>query len=193
MYRAGCRLVMHIRPAPDAMALSHSLPRIEEHRVTVNFECPHCRSKGSGTAYDLRETIRVSNRVPRWGWQSHWVRCAKCKVELHADCCAEDFVGASPALVNQHVRPYVSFPRRVLAVASLILCWTPGVGVILALISLGANFKTRSWTRWVSAIAVVLAVGVNIAMFITVLHANADAATPSLSANAYSNSEVEPS
>jgi hypothetical protein len=175
------------------MALTNSLPRIEEHRVTVNFECPHCRSKGSGTAYDLRETIRVSSRVPRWGWQSHWVRCARCKAELHADCAAEDFVGATPSIVNQHVRTYVTFPRRVLAAASLILCWTPVVGVVLALVSLGTNLKTRSWPRWVSIIAIVLAVGANVMMFVTVLRANAAAATPTVADNHYVSTVVEPS
>jgi len=158
--------------------MTTSLPRIEEHRVTVVFDCPQCHCQSRGTAYDLRETISVSSRIPRWGWQSHWVRCAQCQTELSADCAAEDLAGASPMTVNEHVRAYVLFPRRVLALASMLLCWTPVVGVILAAIALAANLKTRAWPRWISLIALVLATGINIAMFVTVLHANSEAAQP---------------
>ncbi len=160
------------------MSLTKTLPRIEEHRVTVQFDCPHCHSASRGTAYDLRETIRVSSRVPRWGWQSHWVRCAKCKTELHADCCAKDFLGASPTTVNEHVRSYVSFPRRVLAAASAILCWTPLVGLLLALVATGSNLKTRGWPRWVSIVSLVLAVGLSLTMFVKLFNADKHAAEP---------------
>ncbi len=158
--------------------MTNTLPRIEEHRVAVVFDCPRCRSQSRGTAYDLRETIRVASRVPRWGWQSHWVRCAQCQAELHADCAAEDLAGVSPTIVNEHLREYVSFPRRVLALASVVLCWTPVVGVLLAAVSLAANLRTRAWPRWTSAVALVLALAINAAMFGTIFYANAQAAQP---------------
>jgi hypothetical protein len=164
--------------AGQIMALTASLPRIEEHRVTVVFDCPHCRSQGRGTAYDLRETIRVSNRVPRWGWQSHWVRCARCNAELHADCAAEDLHGVSPKTVNEHVRTYVTFPRRVLALSSLLLCWTPVVGVIVSVVSLLANLKTRGWPRWGSVVALFVAITFNVTMYAFFMHANSEAGEP---------------
>lgn len=160
------------------MTLTKSLPRIEEHRVPVHFECPHCHSQSSGTAYDLRETIRVSTRVPRWGWQSHWVRCAKCKSELHSDCCAEDFVGASPTVVNEHVRAYVSFPKRVLATASLLLCWAPVLGVLVGIVATVANLRTRGWPKWVSLGGLVLAASLNVAMFSALVYQDARALEP---------------
>jgi hypothetical protein len=160
------------------MTLTKSLPRIEEHRVTVQFECPHCGNQSSGTAYDLRETIRVSTRVPRWGWQSHWVRCGKCKSELHADCSAADLVGASPTIVNGHVRAYVSFPKRVLATASLLLCWAPVLGVLVALVATVANMGTRGWPRWVSLGSLVLSAGINTALFATLVYQDTQVLEP---------------
>ena len=114
------------------MLLLKSLPRIEEHRVSVVFDCPHCHAENvRGTAYDLRETIRVADHVPEWGWSSHWVRCSECHAELFADCQASDFQGASPETVNARVHAYLPFTKRFLAIASLLIGWTPGLGIEL--------------------------------------------------------------
>lgn len=160
------------------MTITPSLPRIEEHRVPVVFDCPHCGGHVRGTAYDLRETVRFTNRVPRWGWQSHWVRCSNCQTELHANCGAEQLSGKSPTTVNEHLRAYLSFPRRFLAIASLMLCWTPVVGVLLAAASTVACVRTRGWPRWVSVIGLILAIGINIAMFAAVSYAWSRANAP---------------
>jgi hypothetical protein len=151
------------------MTLTKSLPRIEEHRVTVHFECPKCQSQSVGTAYDLRETIRVSTRVPKWGWQSHWVRCAKCKSELHADCSAKELVGASATTVSGHIRAYIPFPKRFMAMASLVLCWAPVLGVGVGLMAVVVNWRTSGWPRWVSLMGLMLGTGINVWMFTTLL------------------------
>lgn len=160
------------------MTLTKSLPRIEEHRVTVHFECPNCRSPSVGTAYDLRETIRVSTRVPTWGWQSHWVRCAKCKSELHADCSAKELVGASPVTVSEHVRAYIPFPKRFMAMASLVLCWAPVLGVGVGLLAALMNWRTPSWPRWMSLIGLILGIGINIWMFTTLFTVESEMLQP---------------
>ena len=153
------------------MTLLTSLPRIEEHRVSVVFDCPQCKALAvRGTAYDLRETIRLADRVPAWGWSSHWVRCSHCKTELHADCSAEDFQGASPATVNNRVHAYLPFTKRFLAIASLVLGWTPGVGIILALISLAANVRTSGWPRVVSIVGLALSTVITATIFGTFIY-----------------------
>ena len=161
------------------MTLLTGMPRIEEHRVPVVFDCPHCRASNvRGTAYDLRETIRVAQKVPAWGWSSHWVRCSNCRTELHANCAAHDLQGARPSTVTESVHRYVSFPKRVLAVASLLIGWAPVVGLLLALVSMAVNSRTRGWPRWLSVIALIIAAAVNVALFAHLLRVTADAATP---------------
>jgi len=151
------------------MALISPLPRIEEHRVPVVFDCPDCGAKNvRGMAFDLRETLRLNYRVPMWGWSTHWVRCSHCQAELHANCKAEDFQGRSPTDVNLHVRAYLPLPSRVLAIISLATGWAPIVGVLVALCALAANFRTRGWPRWVSVGALALATATNVG-FVAVL------------------------
>ena len=148
------------------MTLHASMPRIEEHRVSVVFDCPKCREHAvRGTAYNLRETIRVSRRMPLWGWSSHWVRCSHCRAELLADCDPKSFQGASPATVSDRVHAYLPFPKRFLAVAGLAMAWAPVVGAMVALASTAANAKSKGWPRVTSLIALVLAALYNSALF----------------------------
>jgi len=163
------------------MMLMSSLPRIEEHRVSVVFDCPHCQAERvRGTAYDLRETIRMADHVPLWGWSSHWVRCSNCRTELHANVPSEKLHGALPVAVNTHVRTYLPFPQRFLAIASLLLGWTPVVGVIVAIISMATSLRTRGWPRVLSVVALVLATALNVAMFVTVLVMTTRAGLPTV-------------
>ncbi|HEX8325605.1 MAG TPA: hypothetical protein VF595_17005 [Tepidisphaeraceae bacterium] len=148
------------------MILLASLPRIEEHRVPVVFDCPKCCATSvRGTAYNLRETIRVTERMPTWGWSSHWVRCAHCQAELHADCEPEEFKGASATTVNNNISTYLPFPSRFMAIAGLLFGWAPVLGVIVATASVAANLGTRGWPRWLSVIALVLTTTYNVALF----------------------------
>ena len=159
--------------------LASPLPRIEEHRVSVVFDCPHCRAERvRGTAYDLRETVRVTDRVPKWGWSSHWVRCSKCRTELYSKVRAEDLQGASPTTVNQRVSSYQPLTQRFLAIASLVMCWTPLIGLLLSIIATAANAKTRGWPRWMSIVALILSVATNLAMFAIVLYIHTQNAAP---------------
>jgi hypothetical protein len=135
-----------------------SLPRIEEHRVPVVFDCPHCHAERvHGTAYDLRETVRAGGHVPVWGWSSHWVRCSNCRTELHAKVASSVLAGEMPASVSKLVRRYLPFPQRVLAVSSVVMAWVPVVGVVLGLITVAATFRTRGWPRVVGVIGLTVA------------------------------------
>jgi hypothetical protein len=155
------------------------MPRIEEHRVSVVFDCPSCHGERvRGTAYDLRETLRLAEKVPSWGWSSHWVRCSNCRAELHATCAAHDLQGASPATVTEAVHHYLPFPKRVLAVASMLLCWTPAVGLLLALVATALNSRTTGWPRWLSVVGLILSLAMNIAMLIYLLHGAANVSSP---------------
>lgn len=143
------------------------------------FDCPKCQATAvRGTAYNLRETIRVSERVPVWGWSSNWVRCSHCQADLHADCASKDFQGASPATVTDRVRTYLSFPKRVLAIAGLAFVWAPVVGVIVATASVAANLGTRGWPRALSVVALLLATAFNAALFGTLTYWSFLAASP---------------
>ena len=161
------------------MLLLASLPRIEERRVSVVFDCPQCHTPGvRGTAYNLRETIRLSERVPMWGWSSHWVRCSQCRAELSADCDPQDFQGASPAKVSDSVHFYLPFPKRVLAVASLAIGWAPVVGMLLAIVSMATNARTKGWPRVVSVVALTLTSLYNAALFGALIYWSVLAARP---------------
>lgn len=161
------------------MTLLASLPRIEEHRVPVVFDCPKCQSTAvRGTAYNLRETIRVSERVPIWGWSSHWVRCSHCHAELHADCDPSDFKGASAATVTDRVHAYFSFPKRFLAVAGLMFGWAPLVGLLVAIAAMAANIRTAGWPRVVSIVGLVLTTIYNAVLFGTIIYWTVQVARP---------------
>ena len=161
------------------MTLLASLPRIEEHRVSVVFDCPKCQATAvRGTAYNLRETIRVSDRVPIWGWSSHWVRCSHCHAELHADCDPSGFKGASAATVSDRVHAYFSFPKRFLAIAGLAFGWAPVVGLLVAIAATAANARTAGWPRMLSIIGLVLTVAYNAIFFGTVAYWTVQVARP---------------
>lgn len=161
------------------MTLTSPLPRIEEHRVSVVFDCPQCRAERvRGTAYDLRETVRVATRVPQWGWSSHWVRCSKCRAELYSKVRAEDLLGASPTTVNERVWSYQPLTKRFLAIASLVMSWTPVIGVIVAIVATAINATTRGWPRWLSVIGLILATSFNLAMFAIIFYVHMQVATP---------------
>ncbi len=164
------------------MSLTTSIPRIEEHRVTVVFDCPRCRSKVKGTAYDLRETIRFKGRIPRWGWQSHWVRCSKCNAELKSRISAGQLTGAPPSKVNEQIIPYHSFPKRFMSIASVVLSWTPLVGVLLGIIATVMTLRTRGWPKWLSIAGLILAATINAAWIGSIIHDNNVTATPLFSA-----------
>jgi hypothetical protein len=163
------------------MSLLETLPRIEEHRVAVVFNCPSCRGESvPGTAYKLRETIRFAQRVPAWGWQSHWVRCSKCRAELHADCASEKLQNSSPKNVTDHIRKYESFPRRFIAWASLALAWTPALGVLVAIVATMTNAPFKGWPRVVSIASLVLAVAANATLLAWIVHYAGSGALPGL-------------
>lgn len=148
------------------MTLLTALPRIEEHRVPVVFDCPKCRAERvRGMAYTLRETIRFGERVPPWGWSSHWVRCSECSAELQADCDSEDFKRASPATVNKNVHAYFGLHNRFLALAGLAFSWAPLVGLLVSIAAMAMNLKTRGWPRIVSVVALGLTAIYNAALF----------------------------
>ena len=161
------------------MTLLASLPRIEEHRVSVVFDCPKCRAAlVRGTAYNLRETIRLTDRVPAWGWSSHWVRCSHCGAELSADCEPKAFHGCSPSKVSDRVHPYLSFPKRVLAVASAAMGWVPVLGVLVAIVSMAMNARTRGWPRVLSMVTLALTTAYNVALFTALVMWSIEAARP---------------
>lgn len=161
------------------MALISPLPRIEEHRVPVVFDCPDCGAQNvRGMAFDLRETLRLNYRMPLWGWSTHWVRCSRCQTELHANCASKELQGCSPTDVNHHVRAYLPLPARVLAIISLATGWAPIVGVLVALVALAANFRTRGWPRWVSAGALLLSTAANIVFIAAVMYFEKKMGTP---------------
>ena len=160
------------------MGLTASIPRIEEHRVSVVFDCPKCGSKVRGMAYDLRETIRISDRVPRWGWQSHWVRCPQCNAEHKATCAAAELTNASPTKVNEHIKPYLPFTGRFISIASVALSWTPIVGIVLGIIAMVATSRSRGWPRWVSFTGLILALTINAAMLWALFNNEAVTASP---------------
>ncbi|HEX8342634.1 MAG TPA: hypothetical protein VF624_17155 [Tepidisphaeraceae bacterium] len=163
------------------MALLDTLPRIEEHRISVVFNCPSCRGESvRGTAYKLRETIRFTERVPAWGWQSHWVRCSKCRAELHADCASEKLENSSALTVSGHLRKYESFPRRFIAWASLALAWAPAVGVVIAIVATMTNARFTGWPRVVSIASLILAVAANATLIAVIVHYAGSSALPGL-------------
>jgi xanthosine utilization system XapX-like protein len=72
----------------------------------------------------------------------------------------------------------VSFPKRVLAMASVLLCWAPVLGVLVGMVATLTNLRTPGWPRWVSIAGLLLAAGINIAMFATLFHEDAQALEP---------------
>ncbi len=147
--------------------------------MSVVFDCPQCQAERvRGTAFDLRETVRVNERVPKWGWSSHWVRCSKCSAELYSKVRAEDMQGASPSTVNQRVSSYQPLTQRFLAVASVAMGWTPVVGVIVGVVATVANVRTQGWPRWLSIVGLVLAAGFNVAMFWVLLYMQTQIGSP---------------
>jgi hypothetical protein len=52
------------------------------------------------------------------------------------------------------------------------------VGLLLALVSMAVNSRTRGWPRWLSVIALIIATAINVALFAHLVRATADTGSP---------------
>jgi len=122
----------------------------------VQFECPKCHRSGTiGLSYDRRETLLLLHLVPLFTLKNTFVICGDCKAHLLAQLTIDELRQHQDSDVSPFLSFEISFVLKTLSVLSLLLCWFPVLGIVLASITLIATIKSPSIWRTLAIISLV--------------------------------------
>ncbi len=148
----------------------YSLKRETTPGPDVKFNCPRCGAQaGSGHSYEYRDTILALYLIPVLRSRSTYVTCRHCQAALTSALSVEELQQHGNTDLSAFVFDDVSFVFKFLAIAALLLCWTPIVGLGLALGTLAGTFRRRCWARTVALVSLVPAVLITIVAIAAVL------------------------
>lgn len=117
----------------------------------VIIHCPACDGRNvSAQTYDQKATDKWLDLVTVWVSRSTWVICTNCRAKLYSKLNCIELQGKSPEEISDQISLQVSFVRKFLAILALCLAVFPYLGVVMAMIGVIANWKSRGWPKVLS-------------------------------------------
>ena len=147
------------------MSIGLSTTRTPGPDLTIH--CPRCNRASKAISYDLDEDAKLLSLIPILKLRSTWVECVRCGEKLLSKVPARQLTGLSPQELAEVVGVRVSLAAKMLAIVSIALCWTPGLGVLLGAIAIVANLKSSGWPKVASRIGMGLSVTVSLILGIS--------------------------
>lgn len=119
--------------------------------------CPKCGADGvDAVAYRQVDDLCAFYFLKLFTISNTFVECSACRAKLRSSIDLDELGAYGQEELSQFLSHDVSFVVKFLAIASLVLCITPIVGAVLALIAVLLTLKTTGWTRTVSQVALAL-------------------------------------
>ena len=131
--------------------------RQETPGPSVSINCPRCGEQGVvGQSFELLETLRLFDAIPLLKMRNTFVQCGGCKAKLASKLAVADLERYQGTGVSQFLSDGVSLVFKFLAIVSLLLFFTPILGLVLAGITVFGTFRSRTWPRTLGIISLVL-------------------------------------
>lgn len=114
----------------------------------VQISCPRCRAaRVPATPYRQLDDLCLFHFVRLFTLKNTFVYCSACGATLHSSVDLDELARYRHGELDQFLSYDVSFVVKFLAIASLLLCMAPGVGLILSLLTVLLTLKTPGWPR----------------------------------------------
>jgi hypothetical protein len=134
---------------------------------TVVVNCPRCGARGAvGESFERLETLLLNDEFPLMRARNTFVRCGGCSATLASRLRIGELEKYRGTEVSQFLYAGPSLVFKFLAIVSLLLFFTPGLGLVLSAITVAGTFKSRGWPRTVGRISLGLSILVTIAIVI---------------------------
>jgi hypothetical protein len=138
--------------------MSYSVRRETIPGASVLFCCPKCRKVSSGDACRFVDTLMLVHLVPIFKLRNTYVVCRTCGTKLHTPLELDDLERMQGLQIDEFLTYSPSFVFKFLAVTSLLVCWAPIVGLIVAAIAVFGTRRFKGWPKNVSMVALVISV-----------------------------------
>ncbi len=137
---------------------------------STRINCPACGHLDvPAQIIERQETLMESLVIPMGTQTTWWVACSACQVKLYSKLSGAKLQGKNPAELVGQIYVYTSFVNQFMAVAALLLSWTPGLGTILALIAWLMNWKNAGWPRKLSKFAFLASLVIPVVFFLVII------------------------
>ncbi len=122
---------------------------------TVTIDCPACKAKSvNGESVRQVDQLELFYLLPFMKLRNTFVTCHECNKQLICTAPFDELGELSVDDLSQHLVHHVSIINKFLALASVLLCWVPFVGLLLGCISLAVNWRITGWTKKLSYIGI---------------------------------------
>lgn len=137
----------------------------KEPGPAVEIDCPRCGAAGvPAAAYRQVEDLCAFYFLPLFTVKNTFVECQACRAKLRSSVDLDEFARYRHGELNQFLSHDVSFIVKFLAVASLLLCLAPLLGLILSLVTVLFTIKTPGWPRMLGRISLVVSAPVTLVL-----------------------------
>ena len=134
----------------------YSIKRQTTPGPLVQFDCPKCGAEQVfGSSFEWLDTFQALHVFPLYSTRNTYIWCSRCQAQLTSPLTLEELHEYQNADLTGFVAYDVSFVYKFLAIAALLLCWMPILGIVLSIIALAGTFRVRGWPRTLALISAV--------------------------------------
>ena len=134
---------------------------------TVSINCPLCKAASvPAESFEQIERLELFFVIPLFRLRNTFVRCTACGRQLIATVTTEEIANYSAEALSHYLVGRVSLVGKFLALASVVLCWVPIVGLVLGIVGILVNLRTVGWPRTLSWIGTGLSALLTMAAFV---------------------------
>jgi hypothetical protein len=134
---------------------------------TIKINCPLCSATSvSAESFEQIDRLGLFYVIPLFRLRNTFVKCSACGKQLIAKVTTDEIANYSADDLSHFLAGRVSLISRFLALASVLLCWAPIVGLALGIVGILANLRSIGWPRTLSWIGTALSAVVTIAFFV---------------------------
>ncbi len=136
----------------------------------VEIHCPMCGANSvAAQSFEQLETIGLFYVIPLLWFRNTFVRCSACGKDSVSKIKIDELERYSADDLTHFLARRTSFISKFMAVASLIICWIPFVGLAFAVIAVLSNLRSNGWPRTLSWVSTIIATLVMVAVSVLLL------------------------
>ena len=134
--------------------MHYSVKRETTSGPTVQFNCPKCGAAVRGATFEWLDTLMFLYCIPLLKMRNTYVTCGNCRARLTSQLRLDDLQAYGNLDVTPYISYDVSFVFKFLAIAALLLCWTPAIGLALTIAALAGTIRVPGWPRTLALVSV---------------------------------------
>ena len=129
----------------------------KEPGAVIEIDCPRCGAAGvAAIPYRQIDDLCAFYFLPLLTLRNTFVECTACRTKLRSNVDLDELLQSPHGELNRFLSHDISFVVKFLAIASLLLCLAPFIGLALSVITVLLTFKTPGWPRILGRISVVV-------------------------------------